>query len=141
LFLICGVIHERMGTRNIRDLSGLVSVMPKTTFLLTITILAAIGFPSLSNFISEYMILLAAISVNMLYAIAVPVLAMTAGYFMLVIRTLIGTRPKPIGFREPPYYTLMTVATFLVPLLILGIYPAPLLEVITPAVQRIPFLR
>lgn len=137
LFLMSGVIHEHMGTRTIRELGSLGSAMPKTSFLLVLASLGAMGFPGFSNFISEYTIILAGISVNAIYAIAVLVPGITAAYFVwLLRRVLITAQPGPT--REAPYYTLLTLAIFLVPLVILGIYPSPLLGVITPAVRYMP---
>jgi NADH-quinone oxidoreductase subunit M len=139
LFLMSGVIHEHMGTRTIRELGGLGNAMPKTSFLLVLASLGAMGFPGFSNFISEYTIILAGISVNPFYAVAVLVPGITAGYFVWMLRrVLFAPVVKVIGSREAPYYTLVTLALFLVPLLILGIYPAPLLNVIIHAVQSIP---
>jgi NADH-quinone oxidoreductase subunit M len=140
LFLMSGVIHEHMGTRTIRELSGLGSAMPKTSFLLVLASLAAMGFPGFSNFISEYYILLAGISVNTLYAVAVLVPGITAGYFVWTLRRVILTPPgRPMVSREAPSYTLLTLGLFLVPLLIFGLYPAPLLQnVIIPAVIAMP---
>ena len=138
LFLMSGVIHEQMGTRNIKELRGLSSAMPKLSFLLILASLGAMGFPGFSNFISEYYILLAGISVNFAYAIAVLVPGITAGYFVWMLRrVLLSPPPKPMQSREAPWYALLTLAIFLVPLLILGFYPAPLLQqVIIPAVQN-----
>jgi NADH-quinone oxidoreductase subunit M len=139
LFLMSGVIHEHMGTRAIRELPGLGSAMPKTAFLLVMSSLGAMGFPGFSNFISEYTVLMAGISVNPLYAIAVLVPGITAGYFVWMLRrVLVPPREKVIGLREAPAYTLITLAAFLVPLLILGLYPAPLLTHIIPTVQMVP---
>ncbi len=139
LFLMTGVIHEHMGTRNIRELSGLGSAMPKTSFLLVMASLGAMAFPGFSNFISEYTVLLAGISVNTLYAVAVLVPGITAGYFVWMLRrTVMTPQTKMLGSREAPTYTLITLAAFLVPLLILGLYPAPLLSYIIPAVQFMP---
>jgi len=139
LFLMSGVIHEHMGTRTIRELPGLGSAMPKTSFLLVMASLGAMGFPGFSNFISEYTVLLAGISVNALYAIAVLVPGITAGYFVWMLRRVLAPPQwKVIGSREAPTYTLITLAAFLVPLLILGLYPALLLKDIIPAVQLIP---
>jgi NADH-quinone oxidoreductase subunit M len=139
LFLMSGVIHEHMGTRTIRELHGLGSAMPKTAFLLVMASLAAMGFPGFSNFISEYSVLMAGISVNSLYAIAVLVPGITAGYFVWMLRRVLAPpREKVIGYREAPTYTLITLAIFLIPLLIFGLYPAPLLSDIIPAVQMIP---
>jgi NADH-quinone oxidoreductase subunit M len=140
LFLMSGVIHEHMGTRNIKELSGLGSAMPKLSFLLVLTSLAAMGFPGFSNFISEYYILQAGISVNTLYAIAVLVPGITAGYFVWTLRrVLLAPIATHMTLRDAPWYTLITLALFLVPLIILGLYPAPLLQqVIIPAVQTMP---
>lgn len=139
LFLMSGVIHEHMGTRTIRELPGLGNAMPKTSFLLVLASLGAMGFPGFANFISEYTIILAGISVNPVYAFAVLVPGITAAYFVWMLRrVLIAPQVRPIGSREAPYYTLMTLAAFLVPLLILGMYPAPLLGAIIPAAQNVP---
>jgi NADH-quinone oxidoreductase subunit M len=139
LFLMSGVIHEHMGTRNIKELPGLASAMPKTSFLLIMASLGAMGFPGFSNFISEYTVLLAAISVNALYAIAVLVPGITAGYFVWMLRRVLFTPAmKDIGSREAAPYVLITLAAFLVPLLILGFYPAGLLTNIIATVRLIP---
>lgn len=138
LFLMSGVIHQHMGTRTIRELRGLGSAMPITSFLLVLASLGAMGFPGFSNFISEYTIILAGISVNALYAVAVLVPGITAGYFVWMLRRVVlAPQVRPIGLREAPWYTLMTLAVFLAPLLILGLYPAPILGVIIPAVQHL----
>jgi len=139
LFLMSGVILEHMGTRNIRELAGLGAAMPITSFLLVLASLAAMGFPGFSNFISEYTVILAGISVNRYYAIAVLVPGITAGYFVWMLRrVLLKPTAIQLGRREAPWYTLATLAAFLVPLLILGLYPAPLLQIIINAVQGIP---
>jgi len=139
LFLMSGVILDHMGTRNIRELAGLGTAMPVTSFLLVLASLAAMGFPGFSNFISEYTVILAGISVNSYYAIAVLVPGITAGYFVWMLRrVLLKPITMPLTRREAPWYTLATLAAFLVPLLILGLYPAPLLRIIINAVQSIP---
>lgn len=134
-----GVIHEKMGTRTIRELSGLSKAMPKISFLLVLASLAAMGFPGFSNFISEYEIILAGISVNVFYAIAVLVPGITAAYFVWMLRrTLLSpTQPPENVKRDASVYTLITLTAFLVPILILGFYPEPLLGIINTAVHGI----
>jgi len=139
LFLMSGVIHEHMGTRTIKELGGLGKAMPKTSFLLILASLAAMGFPGFSNFISEYTIILAGISINPVYAIAILVPGITAAYFVWMLRrVLFVPQAGSVASREAPYYTLITLAAFLVPLLILGIYPVALLGVILPTIQYMP---
>jgi NADH-quinone oxidoreductase subunit M len=142
LFLMSGVIHEHMGTRTIRELSGLARAMPKTSVLLVLSSLAAMGFPGFGNFISEYVIILAGISVNLSYAIAVLVPGITAGYFVWMLRRVVmSPKQNEAGEEhEAPYYTLLTLAAFLVPLLIFGLYPAPLWGIISSTVKAVPGL-
>ena len=142
LFLISGVIHEHMGTRTIRELSGLSRAMPRTSFLLVLSSLAAMGFPGFSNFISEYTIIMAGISVNLLYAIAVLVPGITAGYYVWMLRRVVMSTnavSRDAG-REAPLYTLLTLTAFLVPLLVFGLYPAPLLGIINSTARVVPGL-
>lgn len=136
LFLMSGVIHQQMGTRTIRELPGLGKAMPMTAFLLVLGSLGAMGFPSFGSFISEYMVILSAISVNLLLAIVVLVPAITAGYFMWMLRRVLMASPEhPPGKNEAPKFELLTLATFLVPLILLGIYPAPILLLIDSTVK------
>lgn len=139
MFLMSGIIHEHMGTRTIRELSGLGRAMPKLSFLLVLASLAAMGFPGFSNFISELTVILAGISVNALYAVAVAVPGITAGYFVWMLRrVLVTSQGTSSSVRDAPPYLLVTLALFLVPLLIFGLYPGPLFGIILAAVQLIP---
>lgn len=139
LFIVAGVIHERLGTRTIRELPGLGSAMPKATFLLVLASLAAMGFPGFSNFISEYSVLLAGISINTLYAVAVLVPGITAGYLMWMLRRVLGQgQVNPIATKEAPWSTFLVLAILIVPLLVFGLYPTPLLQnIIIPAVGNV----
>ncbi len=112
--------------------------MPKTSFLLVLASLGAMGFPGFGNFISEYTIILAGISINPLYAVAVLVPGITAGYFVWMLRRVVlAPQVGPSVSREARFYMLLTLTAFLVPLLILGLYPSPLLSMIMPSVQHI----
>ena len=138
LFLMSGVIHQQMGTRMIRELPGLGKTMPVTAFLLVLGSLGAMGFPGLGSFISEYMVILSAISVNLLLASVVLVPAITAGYFMWMLRRVLMASPEqPLLRNEAPKFELLTLAAFLVPLILLGIYPSPILLLIRSTVDNL----
>ena len=138
LFLMSGVINHQMGTRTIRELPGLGKVMPFTGLLLVLASLGGMGFPSFASFISEYMVILSAIKVNLLLAFVVLVPAITAGYFVWMLRrVLMSTPARPLIRNEAPRYELWALAAFLVPLLLLGIYPAPLLAIIDSTIRSL----
>lgn len=100
--------------------------------------LIAMGFRSFGGFISEYMVILSVIRVNLLLAVVVLVRAITAGYFMWMLRRVLLASPEhPPEENEAPTFELLTLAAFLVPLILLGIYPARIFLLIKSTVQNV----
>ncbi len=137
LFLMSGYIHEHVGTRNISELHGLRGKMPSTVTLLILASLAAMAVPGLSNFISEYQVIQGALTANYLLAIAIVTPALTVGYFLWMLRRVVMT-PTEGPRKELPLHSLAILAAFLIPLFILGAYPAPLLNnIINPTIVKV----
>ena len=134
LFLMSGYIHEHTGTRNIDELKGLRGKMPQTVSLLVLASMAAMAVPGFANFISEYLVIQGALSVSYLFAVAIVAPALTVGYFLWMLRRVIMT--PPIGPKNDLHlHSILILVAFLVPLLVFGVYPPPLLgSVITPTV-------
>ncbi len=57
-FLLIGFVERRRGTATIADLRGLQGPAPVLAGLFTVVMLASIGLPGLSGFVSEYLILI-----------------------------------------------------------------------------------
>jgi NADH:ubiquinone oxidoreductase subunit 4 (subunit M) len=131
-----GYIHEHTGTRNINELTGLRGKMPNTTVLLIFGSMAAMAVPGFANFISEYQVIQAALGANYLYGLAILAPALTVGYFLWMLRRVVMTPaagPKNEVGRRP----LLILTAFLVPLLVFGVYPLPLLgSAIKPTVDH-----
>ncbi len=53
MFMVVGMLYERTHTRNIRDYSSLVQVMPRFAFFTTIILLAAMGMPGSIGAVAE----------------------------------------------------------------------------------------
>jgi len=136
LFLMSGYIHEHTGTRNIDELKGLRGKMPQTVSLLFLASMAAMAVPGFANFISEYLVIQGALSVSYLFAIAIVAPALTVGYFLWMLRRVAMT--PPMGPKnELHLHSILILAAFLVPLLIFGVYPPPILgSVIAPTVEK-----
>ena len=58
LFLSVGVVYDRLKTRQIKDFSGLVNIMPKYAIFMMIFTLGALGLPGTSGFIGEFLVLM-----------------------------------------------------------------------------------
>jgi len=136
LFLMSGYIHEHTGTRNIDELKGLRGKMPQTVTLLFLASMAAMAVPGFANFISEYLVIQGALGASFLFAIVIVAPALTVGYFLWMLRRVAMTPPEGPK-SELHRHSILILVAFLVPLLIFGVYPSPLLGgVIQPTVQK-----
>src|SRR5881397_3750010 len=137
LFLMSGFIHEHTGTRNINELKGLRGKMPTPTLLLILASMAAMAVPGFANFISEYQVIQGALSANYLFGLAILAPALTVGYFLWMLRRVVMT--PGVGPRnEIQLHSQLILTAFLVPLLVFGVYPLPLLgSAIKPTVDHL----
>ena len=58
LFMLVGVVYDRMHTRDLSRFGGLVKVMPIYALVFLVMTLAAIGLPGTGSFVGEFLILL-----------------------------------------------------------------------------------
>jgi NADH-quinone oxidoreductase subunit N len=126
---------ERAGARTvlISDLEGLYAVRPFAALGMTICMLSLLGFPGTFGFISKWYLLSAPLAVGEVW---LPIIAMIAsgisiGYYLPVIlaMTLKPTRTRQahqtIRFPRPAKFA---VALCVIAILVLGIWPRPVLE-------------
>ena len=68
-FLIIGFIEQRRGSILIKDFQGLQGPAPIMAALFTVVMLASIGLPGLSGFVSEYLILIGTFATHAWWAV------------------------------------------------------------------------
>ncbi len=64
LFLVVGVVYDRLHTHEIARFNGLVERMPAYAFVFMLFTLATIGLPGTSGFIGEFLVTIGALHVN-----------------------------------------------------------------------------
>jgi NADH-quinone oxidoreductase subunit M len=64
LFLVVGVVYDRIHTREIARYGGLADRMPSYGLVFMIFLLASVGLPGTSGFIGEFLVIIGAIQVN-----------------------------------------------------------------------------
>lgn len=153
LFACVGVFYERYHTREMSELGGIWERLPLLAFFLILASLGSAAVPGLNGFVGEFPILVGAFARNPSYAILATIGMVLGAYYLLVMLRrvvfgplrepnhehghLAGSAPdhhdqaiRPIGWHE---------VAGLTPLMVLivgiGIYPAPIFERISPAVQ------
>ncbi len=141
MFLCIGVMYDRMHSRKISDYGGVVNTMPWFAALMVLFAMANAGLPGTSGFVGEFMVVLSAFQANFWYAfLAGTTLILGAAYTLwMVKRVIFGeiknekvATLKDINAREA-----LVLGTLAVLVLLLGIYPAPLLEVMHSTVDHL----
>ncbi len=139
LFLVVGVLYDRMHTRQIADYGGVVNVMPWFALLAVLFFMANSGLPGTSGFVGEVLVIVAAFKANPWYgAIAGLTLILGAAYSLwLVKRVIFGDVAnsevaglKDIGGREA-----LVLGIIAAGVLLLGVWPAPLLDIMAQSVN------
>lgn len=141
LFLLAGVLHDRGGTYDMGAYSGLAACVPRFTGMFVVAAFASLGLPGFAGFIAEFQILIGALGAAPVpTAIATTGIVVTAGLFLLAIQRLfLGPPrvPEAPGAARAFGDVRVSEATAVVPLLVLvvvlGVFPRVLLDVIEPA--------
>jgi NADH-quinone oxidoreductase subunit M len=130
LFLLVGMLYERMHTRDINRYSGVWKAMPVFSALSLVIVLSSVGLPGLNGFVGEFTIMQGAFSspyvgaAFVLPSVVGVVLASTyllrmwRGVFMGEVTSEEQTALKPITRRE-----VGLLAALLVPIVVLGLFP------------------
>ncbi|MCL4435914.1 MAG: NADH-quinone oxidoreductase subunit M [Thaumarchaeota archaeon] len=130
LFMLTGYIHEQTGTREIQLLKGMKVKMPKTATLVILGSMAGMGVPIFSPFLSEYMVILGAISVNTGLAVAMLIPVITVGYFLWMLKRTVLSQPdeRSLHYHDMKNFDVVHLTIYLIPLLLLLIFPSLMLN-------------
>ena len=133
LFLCVGVMYDRLHSRQIADYGGVVNTMPRFAALMVFFALANAGLPGTSGFVGEFLVILGSFQASFWLAfLAATTLIFGAAYTLwLVKRVVFGdvandgvASLKDVDSREFFYLAVLAAGV-----LLLGVWPAPLLEV------------
>jgi NADH-quinone oxidoreductase subunit M len=158
LFLLVGFIYERYHTRDIQSIGGLARPMPRLAFFLVFFTLCSIGLPMLNGFVGEFLVLVGTATsqsvsdgrpagpLGLSYAVPAATGIILGAVYMLWMcqRVLFGPLTEPphtpdtstglsrdLGRRE-----ITILAPLAVCCLVLGLFPAPLLDSVTNSVRQ-----
>ncbi len=144
MFFLVGVIYERTHTRDLNDFGGLFPLVPIYGGILIFTSMASLGLPGLNGFVSEFLVVRGSWPVLTLFtAIAMIGLLFTGAYILKGIKSVLhgpinehwdaGEHLlKEINLRET-----FVIAPLMVLMLVIGVYPAWILDVVNKAMMML----
>src|SRR5438477_4290886 len=139
LFLIAGFMIVRRRSHMISDYGGVQSVAPVLAGLFLISGLAALSLPGLSTFVSEFLVLVGTFTKYKAAAVAATIATVLAAIYILWMyqRTMTGpVREQTRNMPDLRAMELWAVGPLIALIIVFGVYPQPLLNIINPAVHR-----
>ncbi|HIN74608.1 MAG TPA: NADH-quinone oxidoreductase subunit M [Rhodospirillales bacterium] len=141
LFLVVGIVYDRIHSREISAYGGLVHRMPFYAFIFMVFMLASVGLPGTSGFVGEFLILIGTFQVNTWVALlgATGVIIGAAYMLYLYRRVIFGELTKEdlkkildVSPREIAVFAPLILIVFF-----MGIYPIPFLDVMHSSVENL----
>jgi len=141
LFLCVGVLYDRLHSREISAYGGVVNTMPLFGAFMVFFAMANAGLPGTSGFVGEFMVILASFQADFWYAfLAATTLILGAAYTLwMVKRVIFGpvANDKVAALKDANGRELFVLGSLAAAVLILGIWPAPLVEVMEVTIQNL----
>ena len=141
LFLMIGVLYDRMHTRRIDAYGGVVNSMPVFAAFAVFFAMANAGLPGTSGFVGEFMVILASFKANFWYAfLAALTLILGAAYTLwMVKRVFYGevANEDVRALQDLNRRELFIMSVLAVAVLVLGLWPAPVMEVMHASVDNL----
>ncbi|MDQ3979958.1 MAG: Fe-S-binding domain-containing protein, partial [Actinomycetota bacterium] len=140
LFLLVGMIYERRHTRQIADFGGLQRVAPLFAAVFTVVMLSSIGLPGLNGFVGEFLVLVGSFVSRRWWAVAATAgVILAAVYLLWAYQRVFHGRPEGENARFPEmtWKERWVMAPLVVLIVLLGVFPKPVLDRIEPAVDRL----
>jgi len=141
LFLCVGVLYDRLHSRQIGDYGGVVNHMPKFAAFMLLFAMANAGLPATSGFVGEFIVILSAYKASFWYAfLAASTLILGAAYTLWMYKRVVFgdvRNPKVATLTDINGREALILGTLAVMVLLFGIWPAPLLDMMHVSVDHL----
>jgi len=145
LFAMAGLVMHNAEERDLRKLGGLARQMPIIAVIFSVAGLAALGLPTTSGFAAEFLVFVGSYSSTIVSGIQVYTIlgvlgiVITAGYILWMLqRVFYGPVLKQFDkAKDADILERVYIFTFIAVIMLVGIYPAILTDVIKTGIMPI----
>ena len=138
MFFLVGVIYERAHTRDLNEMGGLYAILPVYGTVLIFTAMSSLGLPGLNGFVSEFLVVRGVWPIfTLATALSMIGLFFTGAYILKALKLVLH---GPLNTRWEGHLTdinareMLVMAPLMVLMLLIGVWPAWILDVINRAV-------
>ncbi len=140
LFLVAGWLEERLHSTIISTQGGLASHFPLLCWLTLFFVLASVALPGTNNFVGELLIFLGLFARNAwLTAFFSLSIVLSAIYMLRWMQKSYFETPSPLSYpaKDIKIPQLLIALPLVLLILWIGIYPTPVINLVTPAVEKL----
>jgi NADH-quinone oxidoreductase subunit M len=141
MFLSFGMLYERLHTRLISHFGGLARPMPVFAAFFMLFALSNIGLPGTSGFVGEFLVLLSSFKTSFwVVSIAALTLIIGAAYTLWMYKRVFygSIQSEEIALlKDASGFEIAIFVLMAVPVLLIGLYPGPLLAIFHSSVQHL----
>ncbi len=140
LFFVLDIIFSRLQTNKIEELGGLAKVAPQLAITFLIIVLGTVALPGTNGFIGEFLLLFSVYSYNAWLGLIAGLTIIFGAVYMLRMyqKVMLGTTNElTIGFTDIKGTEKVVLYTICVLIVVMGVYPKPILHLSEAAVQHL----
>jgi len=139
LFVLVGALQERLRTRDMRQMGGLWSSVPRLAAIGMFFAIASLGLPGLGNFVGEFLILFGTYRVASGFAIVgtFGLVAATIYALIFVQRVFHGENRGATTLADFSPRYMIVMAAMITTLVWLGLYPQPVFDIAGPSLANL----
>ena len=140
MFFIIDIIQDRTKTTSLAELGGIRNAAPLLTTVFVITLLGSVALPLTSGFIGEFLLINSIFQYNMWFGAVAGLTIILGAVYML--RTFQKSMSGEVNARTASFIDLKwnekaVLYPLVVLIILIGVYPAPILQISELAVTRL----
>ena len=140
LFLVTGFLIHRRRSKMISDYGGVEQAAPVLAGIFLVAGLSSLSLPGLSPFVSEFLVLAGTFTRSVVAAVFATLGIVLAALYILLMYQRTMTGPARESTRHLPDLRpreIAALAPLIALIVVLGLYPQPVLDVLNPTVDSI----
>ncbi len=141
MFLVVGVLYDRLHSREISTYGGVINSMPKFTGFAVLFAMANAGLPGTSGFVGEFMVILSAVQANIWYGVlAGSTLIVGAAYTLWMVKRVFWgaiTNPDVETLSDLNAREFSILAVLAIAVVAMGLYPQPVIDVMHVTIEHL----
>ncbi len=140
LFVVAGLMQDRLGTRDMGKMGGLWAVLPGMGATALIFSVASLGLPGLGNFVGEFLVLIGTwpVAPGVTGAAVVGLILATVYALWIIQKVFQGKLAGTVSVHDLNVREWVIMAGLIVAIGWLGLFPQPVLRTVAPVLERMP---